>query len=273
MPRSMCPSSWSATTRWSGGPVSRGCAGCGPDLARRADRRGQRQLPQVQSYLATSPHGARVIQLQANIGFARACNLGIARSRGEHVMLLNPDAVLRPEAIDGLVAFFRRDPGTGLVGGRTLRPDGDLDPSSCWGAPSLWSWFCSATGLTSVFRRSRIFDPESLGSWQRDSEREVDIVTGCLLLTSREIWDRLGGFDEDYFMYGEDADLSMRAKELGFRPSITPQATAVHAVGASSSVRLDKLRLLHTGKATLARKRWSLGGGTRGLPCLRPGSG
>ena len=109
-----------------------------------------------------------------------------------------------------------------------------------------------------MFRHSRLLDPESLGHWQRDSEREVDIITGCLLLTSRSTWDRLGGFDPDYFMYGEDADLSLRAWEAGFRPSITPGATAMHVGGASSPHRLGKQRLLLRGKATLVRKHWSM---------------
>ena len=213
--------------------------------------------PDVQAYLATRPHGVEVLQQDRNLGFGRACNLGAAHSRGQYVMLLNPDAILHPGAIEALVDFLAADPGRGLVGGRTLRPDGGLDPRSCWGAPSLWSWFCAAAGLSTVFRGSLLFDPESLGHWQRDTEREVDIVTGCLLLAARSTWDRLGGFDEDFFMYGEDADLSLRARASGLRPSITPAAVAVHAVGASSPTRLGKQRLLLRGKATLVRKHWS----------------
>ena len=124
-----------------------------------------------------------------------------------------------------------------------------------------------------MFRYSPLLDPESMGHWQRDSEREVDIVTGCLLLASRPTWDRLGGFDEDYFMYGEDADLSLRARELGWHPSITPAATATHAVGASSPHRLGKQRLLLRGKATLVRKRWSPGRARVALGLLAAGVG
>jgi len=229
--------------------------------------------PEVQAYLATAPHGVEVIQSDRNLGFGRACNLGVARSRGRYVMLLNPDAVLHAGAIEALADFLEADPGRGLVGGRTVRPDGSLEPGSCWGAPSVWSWFCAATGLSRMFRHSTWFDPESLGAWQRDSAREVDIITGCLLLTSRPVWDRLGGFDEDYFMYGEDADLSLRAWELGLRPSITPAATAVHAGGASSANRLGKQRLLLRGKATLARKRWSPAQSRVGLLLLVGGVG
>ena len=228
---------------------------------------------EVRDYLATDPLGVRVIQLETNVGFGRACNLGIASSTGRYVMLLNPDAVVTPGAVDALVDFFVADPGRGLVGGRTLRPDGTLDRSSCWAGPTVWSLFCAATGLTSAFRYSRWFDPESMGGWLRDSPREVDIVTGCLLLTSRELWDTLGGFDPDFFMYGEDADLSLRAREQGWRPSVTPESVVVHAVGASSSDKYAKHRLLMRGKASLLRKRWSPPRRSIGLALLAAGVG
>lgn len=192
-----------------------------------------------------------------NVGFARGCNRGVRLATGRRVLLLNPDAVVEPGCVDALVEALDEHPGAGVVGGRTLRPDGTLDPSSCWGAPTPWSWFCFATGLSAVLKRHPVFDPESLGRWQRDTEREVDIVTGCLLMTTRETWDALGGLDTAYFMYGEDADFCLRAAARGWRPRITPRARAVHAVGASSSRRPAKTRMLMTGKATLARRLWS----------------
>jgi GT2 family glycosyltransferase len=96
-----------------------------------------------------------------------------------------------------------------------------------------------------------------MGRWPRDTVREVDVVTGCLLLIGRELYDRLGGFDPQFFMYGEDVDLSLRARSLGVRPVLTPDAVVVHANGASSPQRADKLRLLMTGKATLVGKHWT----------------
>ncbi len=207
-------------------------------------------------WAALEPDRLRVELSDENIGFARGCNLGASLGTGRRVLLLNPDAVVQPGAVDALVAALDADPRAGIMGGRTVRPDGALDPSSCWGAPSLWSWTCFATGLSTAFKGSRLLDPESLGGWQRDTYRPVPVVTGCLLMTTRETWERLGGLDTDYFMYGEDADLSLRAAEAGLRPAITPDAVAVHAVGASSSAKAHKVRLLMTGKATLARKRW-----------------
>lgn len=223
-------------------------------------------------WAAREPQRLRVELSEENLGFARGCNLGASLGTGRRVLLLNPDAVVQPGAVDALVAALDADPGAGIMGGRTVRPDGVLDPSSCWGAPSLWSWTCFATGLSTAFKGSRVLDPESLGRWQRDTYRQVPVVTGCLLLTTRETWERLGGLDTDYFMYGEDADLSLRAAEAGLRPAITPDAVVVHAVGASSARKAHKVRLLMTGKATLARKRWPAWKARTGIVLLVAGA-
>jgi GT2 family glycosyltransferase len=194
--------------------------------------------------------------LPDNVGFAAGVNRAAELARGEYVVLLNPDTVVHPGWLEHLVAFAREHPEYGFVGGRTLDPDGTVNPGSCWGKPTLWSTLCFATMLSTAFRRSAIFDPESLGGWQRDSVREVDIVTGCLLLASRRLWEELGGFDERYFMYGEDVDLALRAAEIGKRHAITPEAVVTHAIGVSSSTRPDKLVLLLRGKSTLFRRHW-----------------
>jgi hypothetical protein len=92
-----------------------------------------------------------------------------------------------------------------------------------------------------------------MADWRRDTVREVGIVTGCLLLVPRDAWLKLGGFDERYFMYGEDADLAFRARQAGFSPIICPEACIVHDVGKASATRADKLLLLFRGKATVVR--------------------
>lgn len=194
-----------------------------------------------------------IIRLEENIGFGRACNLAAERARGRYVLLLNPDAEVRPGTIDRMVAAADSDPRTGLLGGRNVLPDGTTDPRSCWGAPSLWSAFCFATGLSTAFAGSTVFDPESLGRWQRDTPRDVPVVTGSLLLAPTAVWRELGGFDPDYFMYGEDADLSRRTRLAGRRVWITPDALVEHSAGASSS-SADKAVLLWQGRMTYTRK-------------------
>lgn len=208
-----------------------------------------------------------------NLGFARAVNLAAERAVGRFLLLLNPDTVVHDGSIDALVRYAERHPEGGLYGGRTLRPDGEVDPSSCWGRPTPWSLLCFGLGLSTLFRRSRILDPESLGRWQRDDERAVGVVTGCLLLVRRTLWDDLGGLDPRFFMYGEDVDLSLRAAAAGYEPCITSEATITHVVGASSSVRSSKVVMVLTGKATLVRKHWTGWRQRFGLAMLQLGVG
>lgn len=208
-----------------------------------------------------------------NLGFAAGVNYGVRHARGEFVLLLNPDTVLRPGAVDEIVAFARRHPAHGLYGGRTLRPDRSLEPSSCWGEPTLWSMAMFALGVSTVFPRNRWLDPESLGDWQRDTVREVGIISGCFLLVPRAVWDELGGFDERYFMYGEDADLAMRARARGYRPVICPTAELVHEVGQCSETPVHKSLLLYRGKASLVRTHWRGAERWLGLFFLAAGTG
>lgn len=216
---------------------------------------------------------ARLFALDENIGFARAVNLAAEHARGEYLLLLNPDTVVHAGMPGELVSFARSLPAPAICGGRTLRPDGRLDPGSCWGAPTLWSLFCFASMLSTAFKGSRLFDPESLGGWKRDSVRDVDIVTGCLLLAPRALWLELGGFDPRFFMYGEDADLALRAAKAGVRRVITPRAVVTHEVGVSSATRPDKLLLLFRGKAALLRKHWGPTRSRLGIRLLVAGVG
>ena len=209
-----------------------------------------------------------LLRLEENVGFARATNLAAERAETRYLLLLNPDTVVRPGAVQRLLAFADEHPEAGIVGGRTLFADGSLNPSSCWGRPTPWSLLCAGLGLSSLFRRSRLFDPESLGRWARDDTREVDIISGCFLLIRRSLWNELGGFDEAFFMYGEDADLCLRAAREGVRCRICPRAEIVHLGGASEAVRADKMVRLFRGKALLFRKHWRPGAARFGAAML-----
>jgi N-acetylglucosaminyl-diphospho-decaprenol L-rhamnosyltransferase len=208
-----------------------------------------------------------------NLGFAKGVNLGVKHSDAEFLLLLNPDTVVLENAVDVIVEFARKKPGHGLYGGRTLTPEGDLNPSSCWGLPSLWSMTLFAFGLTTIAPRNKWLDPESLGNWQRDSVREVGVITGCFLLARTEVWNELGGLDERYFMYGEDADLAMRAHSAGYRPVICPDAKLVHEDGACSETPVHKTMLLYKGKASLVRMHWKGIPQALGLQFLMMGTG
>jgi N-acetylglucosaminyl-diphospho-decaprenol L-rhamnosyltransferase len=199
---------------------------------------------------------AIVVRSGANLGFARGCNLGASVLDADNVLFLNPDTRMAPGCIAALLDLAERRPDAGLYGGRAVGPDGTFDPRSCFGRPTIWSLVCFATGLSSMFPSSTALNPEGIGGWPRDRERAVDVVSGCLLLAPRGVWEQLEGFDETFFMYGEDADLCIRSAALGYRPMITPAAGIVHVAGASSPA-VSKEMLLFRGKAGLVRKIWS----------------
>jgi N-acetylglucosaminyl-diphospho-decaprenol L-rhamnosyltransferase len=197
-----------------------------------------------------------VIASKENIGFARANNLVARECKTPYLLLLNPDTETQSGAIDALMAFAKFNPHAGIWGGRTTFADGTLNIASCWAVPTVRSLLFRASGLTALLPRSQFISPETYGGWQRDSIRDVDIVVGCFLLVGRPLWQQLGGFRAKYYMYGEDADLCLRARKLGFQPAITPKATIIHHVGASTSRGEEKAILVMKSRASLIRDHW-----------------
>jgi N-acetylglucosaminyl-diphospho-decaprenol L-rhamnosyltransferase len=214
-----------------------------------------------------------LIKSNKNMGFAAGVNLGASLSMSKYLLLLNPDTVIVDHSIDVIYNFAEAHTGNGIYGGRTLKQDGSLEPSSCWGKPTLWSLLMFALGLTTVAPRNSLLDPESMGKWQRDSIREVGVVTGCFLLCSRYAWTCLEGMDENYFMYGEDVDFCIRAHKAGFKPLICPDAILIHDVGQSSESPVHKSLLLYRGKASLIRNHWNNPHRTLGMVFLLTGTG
>lgn len=210
----------------------------------------------------------RLIASPDNLGFGGANNAASAEMRGQYLLLLNPDTVVHPGAIQTLLAFATARPEAKVWGGRTWFADGSLNATSCFRQMSLWSLLCMATGMTILFPRSEILNPEPYGGWPRDTEREVEVVTGCFFLIESAFWRRLGGFDPRFFMFAEEADLCLRAVRAGARPRVTPEANIIHHGGASMAVRADRLKRLFTGKATLIDKHWRAPARPLGLALL-----
>lgn len=201
----------------------------------------------------------KLLALEKNVGFAKGNNLAAKEATGELLLLLNPDTVVLDGAVQQAVAFARAHPEAGIIGGRTYFGDMSLNYSSCHGHPTVWSMICKGTGLASVMRQSAWFNPESLGAWERDTVREVDAVTGCFLLIRRALWDELRGFDESFFMYGEDTDLCLRAWKAGQKCMICPEARLIHYGGKSEDVRADKMVKLFRAKTQFFEKHWRPG--------------
>ncbi len=200
-----------------------------------------------------------LIASEKNVGFAKGNNIAATYASGDFLLLLNPDTIVQDHAIDKLFNFAQSRPNAMMWGGRTVFEDQSLNKGSCWSAQSLWSLTSQALGLNSIFRNTTLFNPEGLGGWNREGVREVDIISGCFLLITRRLWDQLKGFDPLFFMYGEDADLCLRAKKLGASPMISGEATIVHIGGASEKTNSGKLIKLLKSKHMLIKIHFGRG--------------
>ncbi len=172
--------------------------------------------------------------LDENAGFARANNLGLGRTRGRAVLVLNPDTVVPAHGLRRCLDELWSRPEVGLMTARLVDPDGRLDRRCKRGFPTLWSSVCYFTRLDQVFtgRRSQRY---TVG-WLPDTESgDVESVSGAFMLMRREALHEVGGFDEQFFMYAEDIDLSLRFIERGWRVYYWPGVDVIH-VGAGSNV-------------------------------------
>jgi GT2 family glycosyltransferase len=211
----------------------------------------------------------RLVRSAENLGFARANNVAAQHASCDLILLLNPDTVVLDDAIAKLVDFAAENRSARIWGGRTVFADGSLNPYTCWRFMTLWSLATQASGLTSMFGTSDIFDREGYGGWKRNSVRKVELVVGCFLLIDTALWKTLGGFDARFFMYAEEADLCFRSYAEGATPIFTPSATIIHYGGASEPEAGGKLIRLFRGKATFMHKHWGRWKCQAGLALLK----
>jgi len=198
-----------------------------------------------------------LVRSEKNLGFAAGNNEAVKKVSGEYIVLLNPDTVVLNSAIDALLEFAEENASSKIWGGRTVFADGRLNARSCWGKQTLWGLVCQVLGLTSVFSGITFFNPEVIGGWDRNGDRSVDIVSGCFLMIKHTFWNDLGGFDQAFFMYGEEADLCLRAKKSDAHPAVTSKATIIHIGGASEKHQPDKLIRLIKSKSLLIERHFT----------------
>ena len=165
-----------------------------------------------------------------NLGFGAANNLALEKARGKYLLLLNSDAFPLNGALQTLCRYLQEHSEVGAVGPRLLNADGSLQ-ASCWKFPSpSRSWF-ESVGLAAALPNHPTFG--DYYRWAHDEERAVDFVIGACLLVRREVYEQVGGFDEDFFLYAEETDWQKRMTQAGWSIVFLPAAEVTHLGGAS----------------------------------------
>jgi GT2 family glycosyltransferase len=175
-----------------------------------------------------------LLTLVENVGYGRANNVAFEQAKGDLVLLLNPDVTVTPGCVAHLVRFLENHPDAGAVGPRLVRPDGSPDLAGRRSFPTPAASFYRVTALSRLLPGSARFNRYNLGALDPTREHEMDAGSGACLLVRREAIDRVGLFDPDFFMYGEDLDLCYRIKAAGWKIWYVPSAVAVHVKGTST---------------------------------------
>lgn len=178
-----------------------------------------------------------------NLGFARANNLAIQQSKGEYVLLLNPDTIVAENTFSCFVDFMDAHPDAGACGAYMLHSDGTFAFESRRGLPTPFVAFCKMSGLTSLFPKSRLWGKYYMRYLNEREINQIEIVSGAYMFLRREAIDKVGLLDEEFFMYGEDIDLSYRIMKGGYKNYFLP-SPILHYKGEST--KKSSYRYTHT---------------------------
>ena len=177
----------------------------------------------------------RIMFNKDNLGFAKACNQGFKISSGNYVLFLNPDTLLSTTCLVDCISFFESHPDAGAAGVRMLDSNGVFLKESKRGIPSASTSFYKLFGLTAIFPRSKIFAKYYQAHLPEKENNPVEVLSGAFMMIRREVFEKAGGFDEDFFMYGEDIDLSIRIKQLGYKNYYLGRICVTHLKGGSTT--------------------------------------
>ena len=176
----------------------------------------------------------KLIENKENVGFAKANNQAIRESSGEYVLLLNPDTIVDSDTFSKMVEFADNHQDMGGLGVKMLDGNGKFLPESKRGIPTPFVAFCKMSGLYKLFPKSDTFNHYYLGSLSIDDINKIEILAGACMLLRKSVLDEVGLLDENYFLYGEDVDISYRILLQGYNNYYLPTTTITHLKGEST---------------------------------------
>lgn len=175
-----------------------------------------------------------LIENKDNPGFSKANNQAIRLAKGDYILLLNPDTVVEEDCFQKVAAFMDETPDAGALGVKMIDGKGHFLPESKRGLPTPQVAFYKMFGLSALFPRSKRFGRYHLGYLSKDETHPVDVLAGAFMLLRKKTLEEIGLLDEDYFMYGEDIDLSYRITKAGYKNYYFPHTTIIHYKGEST---------------------------------------
>lgn len=212
------------------------------------------------NYLQPLFPSVQFMENNTNLGFAKANNQALLRCTGEYVLFLNPDTLLAEDSLVKMLNHLNSHPHAAALGVRMVDGRGKFLPESKRGFPSPWASFCKLSGLSALFPQSRRFNRYALGYLDEHGNHSVDVLAGACLLARRTVLQELNGFDEDYFLYGEDVDLSYRIKQAGYENLYFAGTTIVHFKGESSrNTSFTRLRHFYNAMRVFVQKHYKKG--------------
>ncbi len=216
------------------------------------------------AYLRPMFPGIHFIANDENLGFAKACNQGLSVAKGKYILFLNPDTIIPEDCFQECIKFFETHPDAGALGIKMLDGSGNFLKESKRAFPSPMTSLYKLIGLSKLFPRSRTFSKYHLGHLDENENNEIDVLAGAFLMTKKEVLDKVGGFDEVFFMYGEDVDLSYRIQKSGYKNYYFAGSSIIHFKGESTRKgTMNYVRMFYNAMSIFVRKHY--GGNRAGI--------
>ncbi|MBK8943736.1 MAG: glycosyltransferase [Ignavibacteriae bacterium] len=198
------------------------------------------------------------IQNLTNIGFGAANNQALEISKGKFVLLINPDTLVRENTFEEMIKFLEQNPKVGIAGCKVLNPDGTLQLPCRRSFPKPWVSFTKVMGLSKLFPQSKLFAKYNLTYLDENKSYEVDAISGSFMMLTREAYNKVGGFDTDFFMYGEDLDLCYRIQKAGLKVFYVHNTEIIHYKGESTKrSKIDETKIFYNAMHLFVRKHFS----------------
>ena len=200
----------------------------------------------------------KLIENNTNAGYSAANNQGIRMAGGSYILLLNPDTVVEDDTFQKAIEFMDKTPDAGGLGVKMIDGKGNFLPESKRGLPTPAVAFYKIFGLSKLFPKSRIFGKYHLGYLDQDKIHQVDVLSGAFMLLRKSVLDEIGLLDEEFFMYGEDIDLSFRITSSGYHNYYFPGTRIIHYKGESTKKgSVNYVRVFYNAMIIFARKHFS----------------